>query len=158
MAGGKYRPNDNLAICDISGLQCYMSETVKTWDGLRVRKDFWYPKHPQLNIRAIPDQPGVIDGRPEAPWQFFGPDYPYGSFCLESPGHFYWTFYIADDGALLPANVKWGTPARYLDLNCWRFTVDDDGALHVNSRIASPPDTICTGWKMYTPDPLVYEL
>lgn len=58
-----FRLGDNYYICDICGLKGWMSESLKTWDGLRVHKRCWYPRHPQLDLRAIPDRPGVKDGR-----------------------------------------------------------------------------------------------
>jgi hypothetical protein len=42
-----------------------MSQTLKTWDGLRVCSPDWYPKHPQLMVRGRVDRQAVIDGRPE---------------------------------------------------------------------------------------------
>lgn len=65
-----YRPGDNWIICDISGRRCLMSQSKKTWDGLRVHPDYWYPRHPQLDVKGRPDRPGVVDGRPEGPERF----------------------------------------------------------------------------------------
>ncbi len=65
-----YKPGDNWIICDISGRRCLMSRSKKTWDGLRVHPDYWYPRHPQLDVKGRPDRPGVVDGRPEGPDRF----------------------------------------------------------------------------------------
>ena len=59
-----YTPGDNWCICDISGKKVLQSQTRKTWDGYRVHPDFWYPKHPQLSLRGIPERSTVRDGRP----------------------------------------------------------------------------------------------
>ena len=125
-----YVPGDNWTICDISGKQILMSKSVKTWDGLRVDPAYWYPKHPQLMVRAVPDHMAVLDDRPRQTDVFIGPLYGYGSFCLVSPNGVFWTFYVADDGALIGVNTKWGSPVRYLYLGGYRLYVDDDGALH----------------------------
>lgn len=58
-------PGDPWVICDLTGLKVRMSQTKKTWDGLRVASSVWYPKHPQLEIRAFPDNPAVQDARSE---------------------------------------------------------------------------------------------
>ncbi len=54
---------DPWVICDLSGMKVRMSQTRKTWDGLRVYSPFWYPRHPQLDLRTIPDNPAVQDAR-----------------------------------------------------------------------------------------------
>ena len=41
-----------------------------TWDGLRVHKDFWEPRHPQDFVRSRPDDQSVRDARPEGEDQF----------------------------------------------------------------------------------------
>lgn len=58
-----YVPGDNWIICDISGRKVLMSQSKKTWDGLRVHPDYWYPRHPQLDVKAVPDDQKVVDGR-----------------------------------------------------------------------------------------------
>src|SRR5512135_3122922 len=83
-----YRPGDNLCICDISGITMYQSESVKTWDGLRVHPDYWYPRHPQLDVRGVPETSmRVIDGRPEQPWKFAYTDYGSAPLILASPNN-----------------------------------------------------------------------
>ena len=58
-------PGDPWIICDLCGFKTRMSQSLKTWDGLRVCKDDWSPKHPQLMVRGRVDRQAVIDGRPE---------------------------------------------------------------------------------------------
>jgi hypothetical protein len=57
-------PGDVWVICDLSGKKVRMSETKKTWDGLRVYAPLWYPRHPLLDVRGIPDKMAVSDPRP----------------------------------------------------------------------------------------------
>ena len=47
-----YRKGDANAISDIDGQKYKLSEMRMTWDGLMVHKSEWYPKNPQLTIRA----------------------------------------------------------------------------------------------------------
>jgi hypothetical protein len=58
-----YKPGDNWIICDLSGRKVLMSKSRKTWDGLRVHPDYWYPRHPQLDVRGRTDKQNVVDGR-----------------------------------------------------------------------------------------------
>lgn len=132
-----YVPGDNWIICDLSGKKILMSRSVKTWDGLRVDPEWWDPKHPQLSVRAVPDHMAVIDGRPRPTNLFIGPQYGTGAFCLISPGGIVWTFYAGEDRELLPVQVQLGTPVTHMDVGRWRFTVDDDGALHVDALASS---------------------
>ena len=53
--------------CDLSGFKCKVEETRKMWNGLRVRKDFWEPRHPQDKLRMYEDNQRVPDPRPEGP-------------------------------------------------------------------------------------------
>lgn len=149
-----FAPGDNLCICDLSGKKVLMSETVKTWDGLRVWKPLWYPKHPQLFVRAIPDRMAVPDGRARPADIFAVLPYGYGTFCLASPDGTLWTFYVTDDGALLPANVEYGNPTRYLYTGGYRLFVDNDGALHVEA-VSGPTSQF---WKMRSAGGFVFDL
>jgi hypothetical protein len=133
-----YKPGDNWIICDISGIKLLQSESVKTWDGLRVHPRYWYPRHPQLDVRGIPDFQNVIDGRPEQPDHFIEPPYGPGSFCLISPNGTTYVIYVDDDGAILVRPGIWGSPVDHLDLGNYDITVDDDGALHVVTELATP--------------------
>lgn len=125
-----YIPGDPWVICDVSGKQIRMSQSRKTWDGLRVAPEYWDPKHPQLSIRAVPDHMEVYDARPRGVSTFL-PSYGFGQFTLISPNGTDWTFWCDEDGALLAANLHLGEAVHYLDVEPWRLTVDDDGALHV---------------------------
>jgi hypothetical protein len=72
MAGERYIPGDPWCICDLCGFRYRMSQTLKTWDGLRVCRADWYPKHPQLDVRGVKDVQAVIDGRSEPADVFIG--------------------------------------------------------------------------------------
>lgn len=61
MANGDY-----YVICDYSGFKCLASDTRMTWDGYRVRKDFWEARNPQDIVRARRDSQAVPNPRP---WQ-----------------------------------------------------------------------------------------
>ena len=150
-----YAPGDNWAICDLSGKKVLMSQTRKTWDGLRVYAPLWYPKHPQLSLRAIPEHMAVYDARPRPADRFVQLPYGWGAFCLMSPNGVEWTFWADDDGAVIAANVLYGNPVSYLDVYGWRFTVDDDGALHLTqlSNVVTPQP-----WRMVSPGDVVYSL
>jgi hypothetical protein len=149
-----YAPGDNWVICDISGRKFLMSKSRKTWDGLRVHPDYWYPRHPQLDLRAIPDRQAVIDGRPRPPDLFVGPEYSWGTFCLISPNGTTFVVYVADDGALLVRKGLFGSPITAFYLGNFALTVEDDGALLVRaSPVGGPPL-----WKMVSPGGAVYDL
>ena len=67
MARDEYRHGDPNVICDYSGFKCKMSETRLMWNGLRVRKDFWEPRHPQDYIRArYDDRQTLSDSAPDS--------------------------------------------------------------------------------------------
>lgn len=140
-----YRPGDNWIICDLTGKKVLMSQSRKTWDGLRVWEAVWYPRHPQLDLRAIPDRMAVYDGRPRPSIIYTVYPFGMGAFCLISPNGTAWTFYVDDDGALLPSNEVFGSPAPFLQLGAYHLTVDDDGALHV-SQVGSLGTTV--NWNM----------
>ena len=80
-----YVPGDPWVICDLTGLNVRASQTRMTWDGYRVAEDVWYPKHPQLSVRAVKERPSVPDARPRQVDTFVSQAYPMGSFCLVSP-------------------------------------------------------------------------
>jgi hypothetical protein len=57
---------DYRIICDHCGRKLWRSQCRETWDNYLVCVDrCWYPKHPQLDIKAIPDKQGVPDARPQ---------------------------------------------------------------------------------------------
>lgn len=60
----KYRPGDHLVQCDRTGFTVYASETVKEWNGLRVRKESAEPRHPQDFVKGVRDDQTVHDPRP----------------------------------------------------------------------------------------------
>lgn len=50
---------ENLVVCDVCGCKYLSSEIRETWDGYLVCNRDWYPKHPQLDIKAIRDSAPV---------------------------------------------------------------------------------------------------
>lgn len=150
-----YIPNDPWAICDLSGKKVLMSQTRKTWDGLRVWAPLYYPKHPQLFVRGIPERIAVRDGR-SRPADIYGQlQYGYGAFCLVSPDGTYWTFWIDNDGVLRSANVLYGNPVHYIDIYGWRFIVDNAGTLSSTQLL----DTmILYPWRMVSPGSIAYNI
>jgi hypothetical protein len=76
-----------------------MSETKKTWDGLRVHAPLWYPKHPQLSIKGIKDNQIVADARPRPDDVFVGGSggYLVEPYLEETQG------YLGADGYDVPA-------------------------------------------------------
>jgi hypothetical protein len=56
---------EHLVVCDRSGRTVLASETRKEWNGLRVYKDYWEPRHPQEFVRGRKDDQLVKDARPE---------------------------------------------------------------------------------------------
>lgn len=60
-----YRPGDHWIICDVCGFKTRASDSRKRWDGLRVCKPDWEPRHPQDFVRGNRDRQTVPDARPE---------------------------------------------------------------------------------------------
>lgn len=60
-----YVDGDPWVICDRTGMKVRMSQTRKEWNGLRVRKESWEPRHPQDFVKGVPDNQSVPDARPE---------------------------------------------------------------------------------------------
>lgn len=60
------RKGDHNLICDYSGQKIKRSQARRTWDGFIVKSEFWEARHPQDFVRGVPDNPGVVDSRPEA--------------------------------------------------------------------------------------------
>jgi hypothetical protein len=60
-----HRPGDYNVICDFTGFKVHASDTVKTWQGYRVRAQDWEPRHPQDFVRGKRDNQNVPDPRPE---------------------------------------------------------------------------------------------
>jgi hypothetical protein len=145
-----YIPNDPWAICDISGIKVRMSQTRKTWDGYRVWIPYWYPKHPQLSVRGIPDHMEVYDARPR-PEDVFLPFYP-GAIYLRSPNGTNFIVYVDDDGTLFVVPGVFPNTSLYYNLEMWRITVDDDGALHVNASLTHG----AAFWNLLSPNYISY--
>jgi hypothetical protein len=72
---GEQRVGDYRVICDLSGFKCWASETVMTWNGLRVLRRFAgteTSRHPQDFVRGVKDDQSVPNPRPEAGDTFLG--------------------------------------------------------------------------------------
>lgn len=63
--GDQYIHGDHNIICDRSGFKIKFSDSRKEWNGLRVDKRFWEPRHPQDKIRSVRDDQSVVDPRPD---------------------------------------------------------------------------------------------
>lgn len=61
----RYRHGDHNVICDQSGFKVKASQTMKRWDGMRVRITDWEPRHPQDFVKGKRDRQAVSDPRPE---------------------------------------------------------------------------------------------
>lgn len=73
---GEQRIGDHLVICDRSGFKVWASETVMTWDGLRVSRRFVgeeATRHPQDFVRGVKDDQSVKNPRPEPTDVFLSP-------------------------------------------------------------------------------------
>lgn len=67
MAGYEQRIGDYRVVCDYSGMNCWASETVQTWNGYRVHRRFVgqeQQRHPQDLVRGKPDNQSVPWTRP----------------------------------------------------------------------------------------------
>lgn len=67
MAADYFRSGDYKAICDRCAFQFKASELQEEWDGLKVCRQCWDPKHPQEMIHPIADQNKLPWTRPEDP-------------------------------------------------------------------------------------------
>ena len=63
--GTHYVPGDYNVICDRCGAKVKASQTAKEWNGLRVCRRHWEPRHPQDFVRGRADRQAVPDARPE---------------------------------------------------------------------------------------------
>lgn len=66
---------DHLVICDMTGFKVHASQTRMTWDGRRVRKESWEPRHPQDYLRSRAEDTSVENPRPEQPDVFIQTDF-----------------------------------------------------------------------------------
>lgn len=72
----KYKKGDWYVICDLCGIRYFKSETRLDWRGLLLCDECWAPKHPQLDIRGIPDNQAVYPARPEGTDTYISDDDP----------------------------------------------------------------------------------
>ena len=107
MSGPSYIPGDPWVICDLSGKQIRMSRSVKTWDGLRVDPDYWYPKHPQLFVKGVPDHMEVQDARPRPAEIFIYPITGTGPWTLGSSDGSIWTVVVSNAGGLVASKIAY---------------------------------------------------
>lgn len=63
-------------ICDRCGFKYKNTDLKEEWTGLMVCDHCWEPKHPQLFIKVIKDEPGAPWTRPEAVDVFVSPGDP----------------------------------------------------------------------------------
>jgi hypothetical protein len=73
---GEQRIGDHKVVCDFSGFVCWASETVMTWNKLRVHRRFVgeeQSRHPQEFVRARADNQSVKNPRGEASDVFLAP-------------------------------------------------------------------------------------
>jgi hypothetical protein len=66
-------PGDWRVVCDASGFDCWASETVLQWNGLRVLHRFAEQRHPQDMLKAVPDRQAVPWTRPVQPIRSVSP-------------------------------------------------------------------------------------
>lgn len=58
------------ARCQRTGKIVYLSDLQEEWTGLRVCRAAWNPRHPQLDVRALPEDLAVPHASPEPEWKF----------------------------------------------------------------------------------------
>lgn len=63
--GWQYKSGDWWITCDVCSRQILASESKERWDGFRVCKDDWEPRHPQDFIKTKLDKITVPFSRPE---------------------------------------------------------------------------------------------
>ena len=59
-----YIKGDHWMVCDICGFNYRRSEMRETWDHIWACPEDWDPRHPQLDVRAVPDRQRVDVSRP----------------------------------------------------------------------------------------------
>lgn len=154
MTENSYIPGDPWAICDLSGMKVRMSQTKKTWDGLRVYNPYWYPKHPQLFVKGIPDHMEVRDARPRQTDTFIYPAFGVGPWTLGSPDGTIWSVNINDAGGLVPAVTTWQPTPPSLYLDSYEITVSNGGVLSTAAVADAGPGT----WVMTSPNGTRYNI
>lgn len=70
-----YKKGDWKAICDVCGWDYYASQLLLRWDGARVCKKDWEPRHPQDFLKTQPDNQSVPWTRVEPSDVFIEVDY-----------------------------------------------------------------------------------
>ena len=149
-----YVPGDNWCICDLSGIKVLQSQTVKTWDGLRVKKEYWYPRHPQLDIKGVPDHMEVIDGRPEQPDHYVDTTYGSGDIVLASPSNLLFRVVVSNGGVVGTMAAPWQFGVSVVTLAGYTLSVTDLGAVTVAvSNLAGP-----AYWQITSPNGKVWNL
>ena len=147
-------PGDPWVQCDRCGFRYRMSQTRRTWDGLRVCDKDWEPKHPLLNIRAKIDRQAVHDARPESPDRFVE-IYSFGTFCLQAPNGGNHIVSMLDGGTLTTTPGTLGPPVLFLPIGDYLLTVDNSGTLNtpVPALTPGPP-----AWQIHSPDNTAYRI
>lgn len=69
----RFKLGSNLVVCDRTGRVCYVEDTVREWNGLRVWKRAELKRNPQDFVRGLKDNQTVEDARPQGIDQFIGP-------------------------------------------------------------------------------------
>lgn len=147
-----YRPGDNWAICDLTGKKVLMSDTRKTWDGLRVWKEVWYSRNPQDFIRAIPDRMQVHDARPRPADVNQYPAYGCGPITLISPNGS--VFSLTVKSGIVTTNPTGYQPfAQPIIINGYELQVDDSGTPYAIPSTETGP----ASWLLAV-DGTVYEI
>lgn len=149
----RYVPGDPHVCCDICGFNVRMSQTRKTWDGLRVCLADWDPKHPQLSVRGKVDRQAVYDGRPEPADQFVT-SFGFGAFCLQSPNGTNYVVSMADGGTLDVQSGIVGSPLLFLTIDSYLVIVDNSGNLSTVAATTNGPPS----WPMNSPDFTAYKV
>ena len=147
------RVGDPLVICDLCGSRFSMSQTKKTWDGLRVCYKDFDPKHPQLSIRGLSDRQSFYDGRPEPPPVYVS-SYGLGSFCLRSPNGTPYIVTVDDGGNRMVVSGALGTPVDVFTIYGFDITVSNNGTL---STVASAVPNVKI-WRMASPSNYFYHV
>jgi hypothetical protein len=114
----------------------------------------WYPKHPQLSVRGIPEHQQVFDSRLRRADVYQTPTYGFGCFCLTSPDGTDYTFFIDNVGTLGSTAATWGTAQKTFYLGGYALTTDDSGNI-----VATATSKSCvSSWKMVSVVDLEYAL
>lgn len=83
-----YKTGDWNSICDVCGFKFKASELKERWDGMRVCKDDWEPRHPLDLVPPIRPEPVLPWTRPEATDVFVDANYctPQGKQAISNYG------------------------------------------------------------------------